>query len=75
MIKSDLMKIFKLALPAMFGIFMLTSNTSGAEMTTDNWDKIFAKSDKADVKKVTFKNRYGITLAGDLYIPTAAATI
>ena len=69
MIKSDLMKFFKLALPAMFGIFMLTSNTSGAEMTTDNWDKIFAKSDKADVKKVTFKNRYGITLAGDLYIP------
>ena len=69
MIKSDLMKFFKLALPAMFGIFMLTSNTSGAEMTTDNWDRIFAKSDKADVKKVTFKNRYGITLAGDLYIP------
>lgn len=69
MIKSDLMKFFKLALPAMFGIFMLTSNTSGAEMTTDNWDKIFAKSDKVDVKKVTFKNRYGITLAGDLYIP------
>lgn len=69
MIKSDLMKFFKLALPAMFGIFMLTSNTSGAEMTTDNWDNIFAKSDKVDVKKVTFKNRYGITLAGDLYIP------
>ena len=69
MIKSDLMKFFKLALPAMFGIFMLTSNTSGAEMTTDNWDKIFAKSDKVDVKKVTLKNRYGITLAGDLYIP------
>lgn len=69
MIKSDLMKFFKLALPAMFGIFMLTSNTSGAEMTTDNWDKIFAKSDKADVKKVTFKNRYGIELTGDLYIP------
>ena len=69
MIKSDLMKFFKLALPVMFGIFMLTSNTSGAEMTTDNWDKIFAKSDKADVKKVTFKNRYGIELTGDLYIP------
>lgn len=38
-------------------------------MTTDNWDKIFAKSDKVDVKKVTFKNRYGIELTGDLYIP------
>ena len=63
------MKFFKQVLPAIFGIFMLTSNASGAEMTTDNWDKIFAKSDKVDVKKVTFKNRYGIELTGDLYIP------
>jgi len=34
-----------------------------------SWDKTFVKSDKVDVKKVTFKNRYGITLVGDLYIP------
>ena len=34
-----------------------------------NWDKTFAKSEKVDVQKVNFKNRYGITLAGDLYIP------
>jgi hypothetical protein len=33
------------------------------------WDKTFAKSDKVDHKKVTFKNRYGITLAADLYVP------
>lgn len=36
---------------------------------SDIWDKTFAKSDKVDVKKVTFKNRYGIKLVGDLYIP------
>ena len=36
---------------------------------TQDWDKTFAKSDKVDVQKVNFKNRYGITLAGDLYIP------
>lgn len=33
------------------------------------WDKTFPKSDKVDHKKVTFKNRYGITLAADLYAP------
>lgn len=36
---------------------------------SDIWDKTFAQSDKVDVKKVTFKNRYGIKLVGDLYIP------
>lgn len=33
------------------------------------WDKTFPKSDKVDVQKVSFKNRYGITLVGDLYTP------
>ncbi len=33
------------------------------------WDKTFAKSDKVDHQKVSFKNRYGITLAADLYQP------
>lgn len=33
------------------------------------WDKVFKKSDVVDIKKVNFKNRYGITLVGDLYIP------
>ena len=33
------------------------------------WDKTFAKSDKVKVKKVSFTNRYGIKLVGDLYIP------
>ena len=33
------------------------------------WDKIFAKSDKVDHKKVKFKNRYGVELVGDLYTP------
>jgi len=31
------------------------------------WDKTFPKSDKVEHRKITFKNRYGITLAGDLY--------
>lgn len=36
---------------------------------TQEWDKTFAKSNKVDHQKVTFKNRYGITLAADLYLP------
>lgn len=36
---------------------------------TDSWDKTFPKSDKVDHEKVTFHNRYGITLAADLYMP------
>lgn len=33
------------------------------------WDKTFPESDKVNHRKVTFRNRYGITLAGDLYEP------
>ena len=41
-------------------------------LTTD-WDKVFPRSDKVDHSKVTFHNRYGITLAADLYIPKGAS--
>ena len=36
------------------------------------WDKTFPKSEKVDHKKITFVNRYGITLAADMYIPKKA---
>ncbi len=38
-----------------------------------SWDKTFVKSDKVEIKKVSFKNRYGITLVGDLYMPKNAS--
>ena len=37
-----------------------------------DWDKTFAKSEKVDHSKVTFVNRYGITLAADMYVPKGA---
>lgn len=40
---------------------------------TNEWDKVFQKSDKVDHKKITFHNRYGITLAADMYIPKNTA--
>ena len=39
---------------------------------TKEWDKTFPQSDKVNHRKVTFRNRYGITLAADLYKPAGA---
>lgn len=39
---------------------------------TSEWDKVFPQSDKVNHRKVTFVNRYGITLAADLYKPKEA---
>ena len=39
---------------------------------TQDWDKTFPKSDRVDHSKVTFINRYGITLAADMYVPKNA---
>lgn len=53
---------------------MLPLILGGCSMNMDSvedqkWDKVFVKSDKVEIKKVSFKNCYGITLVGDLYIP------
>ena len=58
-----------------------TSNTTGGismayteELKLEqNWDKTFPRSDMVDHKKVTFHNRYGITLAADMYTPRNAS--
>lgn len=51
-----------------------TSNNANSLMEeklnlTQEWDKVFPQSDKVNHTKVTFHNRYGITLAADLYAP------
>ena len=47
-----------------------SSSTWGTVMQlTHDWDKTFPRSEKVEHRKVTFKNRYGLTLAADLYIP------
>ena len=42
--------------------------TEPVSMVTQ-WDKTFAQSDKVEHRKVSFKNRYGLTLVADLYLP------
>ena len=72
-------KFFLSILLSIFALTMIAQkidnpnlNTSLAPLEninlTQEWDKVFPKSDKVDHKKVTFVNRYGITLAADLYI-------
>lgn len=64
----------KLALPFALTASLISANAQTKSplepsSITQNWDKIFDKSDKVEHKKVTFKNRYGIVLVGDLYVP------
>lgn len=69
--RRDVMKFTGASVIAL-GVSALTSGpaTANTSMTLDQtWDKTFAKSDKVDHKKVTFKNRYGLILAADLYQP------
>ncbi len=46
-------------------------NMEKLELTSE-WDKVFPQSDKVNHSKVTFHNRYGITLVADLYVPKQA---
>ena len=57
----------KKILAFLMSLIIFTGGAAMAEKTT--WDKTFKKSDKVDIQKVSFTNRYGITLVGDLYIP------
>lgn len=50
----------------------VNSNNMEKLTLTKEWDKTFPKSDKVDHSKVTFVNRYGITLVADMYKPKGA---
>lgn len=56
---------------ATIGVLAMTNTPVSAKNLSleTKWDKTFDKSAKVDHKKVTFKNRYGIILAADLYQP------
>lgn len=58
---------FKNFLLGLLAILLIFGGSNMANAKT--WDKTFPKSDKVNVQKVEFKNRFGITLVGDLYTP------
>ena len=73
--RRDLLKLTGAGLVTL-GVGAMLPNQAKAESElklSNDWDKAFAKSDKVDHKKVTFNNRYGITLAADLYQPKNAS--
>jgi len=45
------------------------TNPNAPVSMVEKWDKTFPQSSKVEHRKVTFPNRYGITLVGDLYLP------
>jgi len=53
---------------AVLAVAVSTAEAAHAANQLD-WDKTFPKSEKVEHRKVTFKNRYGITLSADLYQP------
>ena len=68
---------------AIMAAALLTTNAENMNTTTiklpaeelnitQEWDKVFPKSNKVEHKKVTFPNRYGITLVADVYMPKGA---
>ena len=59
--------MFKNFLLGLLAILLIFGGSNMANAKT--WDKTFPKSDKVNVQRVEFKNRFGITLVGDLYSP------
>ncbi len=57
----------KLLVLGLMALFIIGGSTMAN--AKEKWDKVFHKSDKVNIEKVTFKNRFGIELAGDLYTP------
>jgi len=66
-------KLFILALAAIG--FAACTKTDNSMQMTQEWDKVFPKSEKVSHEKVTFVNRFGITLVADLYKPNDQSQI
>ena len=71
---KKILKLLMVAYVLLGGAAMAQTQTKAQANTktqtkSESWDKTFAKSEKVEVQKVIFKNRYGIALVGDLYIP------
>jgi uncharacterized protein len=73
--RRNMMKMTSAGIVALGASSLISSQTfaQSSIQLSDEWDKTFPKNDKVDHKKVAFKNRYGITLAADLYQPKNAS--
>lgn len=67
--RRDLLKLTGAGVAAFGAASFFTTSNAEAQNMSDEWDKVFPRSQTVDHEKVTFSNRYGITLSGDLYLP------
>lgn len=67
--RRDLLKLTGASVAAFGVASMFNTSDAKAQTMTNEWDKVFPRSKNVDHEKVSFKNRYGITLVGDLYLP------
>jgi fermentation-respiration switch protein FrsA (DUF1100 family) len=67
--RRDLLKLTGAGIAAVGAGALFNPSTAEAQTMTQEWDKTFPRSPNVDHEKVSFKNRYGITLVGDLYLP------
>jgi fermentation-respiration switch protein FrsA (DUF1100 family) len=67
--RRDLLKLTGAGVAAFGAASLFDIPDVEAQNISEPWDKVFPKSENVDHQKVQFKNRYGIRLAGDLYLP------
>nr|WP_315054375.1 alpha/beta hydrolase [uncultured Brevundimonas sp.] len=67
--RRDLVALTGVGVTALAAASLTTAQTAKAQTMTTEWDKTFPRSADVDHRKVQFRNRYGITLTGDLYTP------
>ena len=67
--RRELLKLSSAGVAALGAGALFNLSNAEAQTMSSDWDKTFPRSAKVDHQKVTFKNRYGITLSGDLYLP------
>jgi fermentation-respiration switch protein FrsA (DUF1100 family) len=67
--RRDLLKLTGAGIAAIGAGSLFNTSNAKAQNVSGEWDKVFPRSENVDHEKVTFKNRYGITLAADLYKP------
>ncbi len=67
--RRELLKLSSAGAAALGAGALFNLTNAEAQTMSNDWDKTFPKSAKVDHRKVAFRNRYGITLAGDLYRP------
>lgn len=67
--RRNLMKLTSAGVVAAAAGSLFNTSNAKAQTMPNDWDKLFPKSENVDHQKVTFRNRYGLTLSGDLYLP------